>query len=245
MKRISILIIFLVIFTPFFAFSIDGVEIIKRLEYNQTFKTIEANGKMVISDRFGERIKTFIVYGRGKEETLIEFTSIDEKGQKILRTRDEIYLYYPDAEQIIRIQGAALRESVAGSDLSYEDLTGGKDFMKKYSISFKGVESIDSRACYVLRLIAKKRDVSYPRELLWIEKGTFSLRKAQYFSLSGKLIKEVQVKKIEKIKDHYIPTQYIFHDVLKRDSKTEFFINNIKINIPLSDDIFSLEELSW
>lgn len=245
MKKIALLVIISVLFIPFLAFSFTAKDIIQKLEENQIFTTFKANGKMIISDRFGKRIKTFIVYGRGKKETLIEFTSIDEQGQKILRTKDEIYLYYPDAEQIIRLQGAALRESVAGSDLSYEDLTGGKDFIKKYSIALQSEESIDGKKCYVLKLIANKRDISYPKQIIWVEKNTFAVRKAQYFSLSGKLIKEVNVKKIEKIKNHYIPTDYIFRDALKKDSKTEFFISDIKINLPLSDNIFSLEELSW
>jgi len=237
--------VFIIIFIPAPVFSITPQQILQQVEENQNFSTFQAKGRMVIKDRFGERTKTFIVYARGKEETLIEFTSIDEAGQKILRTRDEIYLYYPDAEQIIRLQGAALRDSVAGSDLSYEDLTGGKEFLEIYKVTLKGEESVHGKPCYLLELKAKKRNVPYPEQLIWVDKSTFSVQKARYFSLSGKLIKEIEVKKVEKIKTHYLPTHYIFYDMLKKDSRTEFFISDIEVDARLSDKFFSLEELSW
>ncbi|AEJ60477.1 outer membrane protein involved in lipoprotein sorting [Spirochaeta thermophila DSM 6578] len=220
-------------------------EILDRVEENQTFSTFRGEGKMVITDRFGTRTKTFRFYAKGEEQSLIEFTSIDEAGQKILRTEDEIYLYYPDAEELIRLQGAALRESVAGSDLSYEDLTGGKELKDKYRVSIEGEETANGRPCYVLVLEAKVKDVAYPRQKLWVDKELFVGWKAQYFALSGKVLKEVEVKEIEEIKGHSIPVHYVFRDMLKRNSSTEFLISGIEVDIPLDERIFSLEELTW
>jgi outer membrane lipoprotein-sorting protein len=73
-------------------------DIVARLQANQVFKTSRMQGVMTVTDRFGTKETRFISYSRGDAEALIEFTSTEEKGQKILRTKDEIYLFYPDAE---------------------------------------------------------------------------------------------------------------------------------------------------
>ena len=117
----------ILLFLPAFLFGLTGEEIIRKMEANQVHKSARTTGAMSITDRFGTRVKTFKVFALGEEKTLLEFTNPEEAGQKILRIDDEIYLYFPEAEEIIHLQGAALKDSVMGSDFSYEDLTGGRD----------------------------------------------------------------------------------------------------------------------
>ena len=110
-----------------------------------------------ITDRFGSRTKTFILYAEGADKMLIEFTNPEERGQKIMRLEDEIYLYFPDAEEVIRLQGSALKESVMGSDFSYEDMTGEGDLLDQYEVTLLGEQMVDGRRHYHLELEAKKR----------------------------------------------------------------------------------------
>src|SRR4030042_3495303 len=114
------------------AFPQSAEEIVRRLEANQRFRTQEAEGSLIITDRFGSRTKTFLSWAEGQERMLLAFTNVEEKGQKILRLKDEIYLYFPEAEEVGRLQGAALKESGMGSDFSYEDLTGETSLLDLY-----------------------------------------------------------------------------------------------------------------
>ncbi|MBE3134413.1 MAG: outer membrane lipoprotein-sorting protein, partial [Acidobacteria bacterium] len=123
--------------------AISAESIVRRMQSNQIFETSKVRGRMTVIDRFGTNVTTFLSYSRGTSDTLIEFTSPEEKGQKILRTREEIYLFYPGAEELIRLQGAAFRDAVLGSDMSYEDLTGGKTILESYEVSLEGKETVD------------------------------------------------------------------------------------------------------
>ncbi len=58
---------------------------------------------------------------------------------------------------MIRLQGAALRQSVLGSDLSYEDMTEEKTTLDDYDVTLDGSETISGRDCYILTLTAKKQ----------------------------------------------------------------------------------------
>ncbi len=220
-------------------------EIITRMERNIVFDTARAAGSMTVRDRFGDRESTFTSYSRGDETTLIEFTSAEERGTKILRTKDEIYLYYPDAAELIRLQGAALRDAVLGSDMSYDDMTGGKTLLKSYKATLEGTESIDGRPCWRVSLEATGRDVPYYRQTLWVDKELWIFRKAQKFARSGTLLKELQVNEIRSVAGRNVVTRMTLRDSLRRGSSTEVAIRDIEIDRPLPPKIFSLGELTW
>ncbi|MFO7848748.1 MAG: outer membrane lipoprotein-sorting protein [Spirochaetia bacterium] len=226
-------------------FAITAEEIVEKLEENQVHETARSEGKMIISDRFGEKVTTFRSWAEGEEKTLIEFTSRQERGQKILRTEDEIYLYFPDAAEVIRLQGAALRDSVLGSDMSYEDMTGGKGLLDSYNAELLGTERVDDKECYKLELEAKGRGVAYPKEIIWVDTEMFVTRRVHMFSLSGKLLKEMRIEEYRSERGKTFPVRFIIEDKMKKNSSTEFVIESIEIGIDISPDRFSLEELTW
>jgi outer membrane lipoprotein-sorting protein len=247
MKRILKRIIITALFTAvtISAYALTGEEIVRLADEQQTFDTSYSVGEMRITDRFGEKVTTFKSWSRGSEESLIEFTSVAERGQKILRTEDALYLYYPDASEIIRMQGAALRQSMLGSDISYEDMTGGKDRISQYDVTLIGEETVEGRACYVLELVATTRTVPYPQEKVWIDKEHFLLWKGEYSTKSGRLLKTIETLEAEEIDGRMLPTESRIVDAMKQDSQTLLIIDEIDVNIQLDESIFSLQELSW
>jgi outer membrane lipoprotein-sorting protein len=240
-KMMLIGMIMLLITTSLFA--ITAEEIIKKMEVNLVYNTSIVEGRMVINDRFGSRTSTYISYAEGEDKSLLEFTNKEDAGQKILRLEDEIYLYYPDAEETIRLQGAALRQAVMGSDFSYEDMTGDKGLLGSYNVSLDGEESIDGNFCYIVTLTAKTRDVPYQKEIMWVDKELFIYRQVHKLAKSGKLLKEMKITDVIKVENLYIPSGFTIEDKLKRNSSTEFYMDSIELGVNLPKDIFTLSEL--
>ncbi len=220
-------------------------EIVRRLEDNQTHDTSRGVVTMTVEDRFGQRVSTMTSYSQGTDLSLIEFTSRAERGQKILRTADEIYLFYPDAAELVRLQGAALREGMLGSDVSYEDLTGGRTLLETYDVAYEGAEMIDGHNCYRVSMVARRRNVAYPRQTVWVDSELFVARRSEQFSLNGRLLKTITAGEIEQFGDTNIATRLVISDALKRNSSTTIEINEIELGLRLPRDLFSLEELSW
>jgi outer membrane lipoprotein-sorting protein len=227
------------------AFAQSAGEIVRRLEDNQRFRTQEAEGSLVITDRFGSRTKTFRSYAEGQERMLLAFTNVEEKGQKILRLQDEIYLHFPEAEEVVRLQGAALKESVMGSDFSYEDLTGEKSLLDLYEVRLLASEQAGGREQFVLELKARSRGVAYPLQRLWVDAQQFIPRKAEYYALSGRLLKTLEVLEVRQVAGRSVMSRAIMRDAMKKNSSTEFRVDWVKIDEPLPKNIFSLEALSW
>ncbi len=229
--------------TPGWAQNVE--DIVRRLEANRIHGTSRAESVMTVQDRFGSRESTMISYSRGQDESLIEFTSAAERGQKVLRTANEIYLFYPDAAELIRLQGAALRESMLGSDVSYEDLTGGRTLLDTYRVTLEGTERVNGRATWKVSFEARRRNVAYPRQTMWIDQEWYVALRAEQYALNGRLLKEMTADRVEQVEGLWIPMRMVISDVLKRDSSTTIEIRNIQVGLPLRDDLFSLEELSW
>lgn len=227
------------------ASALTGEEIIAKMEENLVYSSSRIEGSMTVNDRFGEKRSTFVAYSQGDSKMLLEFTSVEERGQKVLRIGNDLYLYYPEATEVIRLQGSALRDSLLGSDFSYEDMTGDRSFLEDYAIHLEGSEVVDGHPCYRITLTAKRLDVPYPKEVVWVDEELFLYRKVEKFARSGRLLKEMVLTDWKRLSGRNIPTGIVMRDVLKRGSSTTFTVDKMAIDVALPRAIFSLEELTW
>ncbi|MGE4453088.1 MAG: outer membrane lipoprotein-sorting protein [Sphaerochaeta sp.] len=245
-KRIFMVLLGLTILFPSVSlFAITAEEIVREMDAQATFETSYATGTIKTTDRFGTKESTFEAYSRGTSDSLIEFTSIAERGQKILRTKGSLYLFYPDAEELIRLQGAALRQSVLGSDLSYEDMTEEKTTLDDYNVTLNGSETFNGRDCYVLTLTAKTRQVAYPVQKIWVDKETYMTWKGEYSTSQGRLLKKMEVLETLEVDGRMLPKESRIEDAMKRDSATWMVLSTLDVDIPLERSLFSLENLTW
>lgn len=222
--------------------AITGEEIIEESDNRQSFDTMRTTGHMISTDRFGTIESTFISWSRGDDEFLLEFTNIEEAGQKVLRVDGDIYLYDPDAEETLRMSGSSLKDSMFG-DISYEDVSEGNDTLDNYDAELVREESLDGVLCYVVELIAKTRSVPYARQLLWIGQDDFVLRRGEYYSRRGTYLKEIRVLEVTEIDGKVILSHMILEDKVRGDSSTELIMTDIEVNISLDDRMFTEENL--
>ncbi len=244
LQRLLILTI-LLLCIPAMLFALSADEIITKMDRLSTFATTFATGSIQTTDRFGTKTSLFKSWSQGEKDSLIEFTSKAEQGQKILRTEGSLYLFYPDAEQLIRMQGAALRQSMLGSDLSYEDMTEEKNTLDNYKASLDGLETFKGRECHVLTLTAKNRSVAYPIQKIWVDTESYLVWKAEYSTQAGRLLKEMEVLETFISGDRVLPGKSMIADKMKKDSSTLMTIDTFEANPKLDKSIFTLENLTW
>lgn len=241
-KRILILLTCLTLMTAG-VFAQSAEEVIQKMDELQTFETMYNEGTMITEDRFGEKRSTYKAWSKGSTDFLIEFTNVEERGQKILRVDDELYLFYPDAEDIIPMHGAALKQSMFG-DISYEDLTEGRNTLDKYDVSMNGSEMVDGEDCWVIEMIATSKNVPYPKQIVKVGKADYVLREAEYYARSGRLLKVVDVTSIETFDDGRVMVSgMVLEDQLRRGSSTTMRIDKIEVDPALDNNLFSLRSL--
>ena len=113
-------------------FAKSAKDIIDRMESVMDFDTLTFTALIENTDRLGTVTQVFETVRNGNGDTLMTVTSGMDRGQKILRSGNEIYVYYPDADEVIRLSDSGLSGSFMGSDFSYEDLKGDDDYSKRY-----------------------------------------------------------------------------------------------------------------
>lgn len=228
-----------------FAGELSCEQIMAKYDENENFKTSKMKAILSVKDKFGTTTQTFESYQRENNDTLIIVADGPDAGQKILRLENSVYLYYPDAEELIRLQGSALKDSVMGSDFSYEDLTGDNTTLSNYNGELLGKELIDGKECYHLVLTAKTKKQLYQKQELWIDSNYFVPRKKIMYSLSGKALSESTMSDFKKIGKYYVGLKGKMVNLLKKSSVTEMTIISIEFDTPISDSYFSKDELSW
>jgi outer membrane lipoprotein-sorting protein len=239
MKKLINLILISLICTNLFALSAD--EIAKKYEDNIKYDSSITTATLTIKDNLGTSKQSLKSYTNKDNDTLIEITSGPDRGQKILRKDTQLYLYYPDADQIIRLQGSSLKESFMGSDFSYEDLSEEKSILENYDATL--LDEDDST--YTLLLTATSRKMTYQKEELIINKDNFTLQSAILKSSSNRELRSLVNSNFQKVGNYYVPFTTVMKDLIKRQGETRFDIDSIEIDVNIDEDLFTKENLSW
>ncbi len=224
--------------------SLSGKEILEKIDKNFSAQNHVSISTMIVKGRRGTRTMKAKSWTRGEDETFTEYLAPPrEKGTKMLKIKDELWTWSPAADRVIRIAGHMLRQSLMGSDLSYEDFMEDPHLANTYDAEVIGKETIDDRSCLVVQLTAKTDKVAYYSRRLWVDEERYLPLRGDRFARSGKLIKTVRIHEVFKVGDRWYPKRMTFRDVLKKGAGTEFVTDSIEFNIPIPDHIFSKASL--
>ena len=157
---IALISVFTVLLT---AQNLSVSSILEKYESNMKHTTSIIKAQISTTDSFGTTKQTLEIYSRENGDTLIVIADGPDKGQKILRLENSLFLFYPSAEEVIRLTGSALKDSIAGTDFSYEDLSGDNSIAHNYTTVLQGTEIVQERECYVIELTAKKKTLAYQK----------------------------------------------------------------------------------
>jgi outer membrane lipoprotein-sorting protein len=161
----------------------------------------------------------------------------------MLKLEDQLWIFSPSTDRIIQISGHMLRQSVMGSDLSYEDMMEDPHLLNHYSGKIDGEEKLDDRICWVISLTANTPDVAYQTQKVWVDKDRFVPLKKELYAKSGVLLKKMQLSDVKQIQGRWFPKRILFKDVLKDGEGTEFLIEDINFNVAIPDYILSKASL--
>ena len=216
-------------------------EIIQAMDNNLNAKSRVLTSKMVVHGRRASRTiesKNWVV---GTDLAFTEYLSPPrEAGTKMLKVGNKLWVYSPQTDRVIQISGHMLRQSVMGSDMSYNDMMEDRPLIELYEATLEGSIEIDGRDHWIMLLEAKVKRLSYPKRRAWIDKEYLLPMKEELYAKSGKLLKTSTMDGIKKVQGRWFPSRFIFKDELKRNSKgTEWIIDEIAFDVDIPNSRFS------
>jgi outer membrane lipoprotein-sorting protein len=218
----------------------DAKVILDKVDKNMSSKNRVFESEMIIHGRRNSRTITSVSYSAGNKQSFTEYLSpAREQGTKMLKLENQLWIYSPSTDRIIQISGHMLRQSVMGSDLSYEDMMDDRKLSEIYTAKVTGDESVDGRNTYVLELIAKVDDAAYHSQKIWVDTGRFVPLKQEMFAKSGQLLKRTTLSDVKQVQGRWFPMSIVYKDVLKDGSGTEFRMKSVKFDQDIPEYIFT------
>ena len=220
-------------------------DIIQAMDENLNAKSRVMTSKMIVHGRRSSRTIESRNWVVGIDQAFTEYLSPPrEAGTKMLKLYDKLWTYSPQTDRVIQISGHMLRQSVMGSDMSYNDMMEDRPLEELYKATMEGSVLIDGRDHWIMHLEAKVKGLSYPKRRAWIDKEFLLPMKEELYAKSGKLLKTSTMDGIKKVQGRWFPSRFIFKDELKRNSKgTEWHIDDIEFDVDIPESRFTKAKL--
>ena len=230
--------IIVVILFPVLVFSMTADELLQNIDNRRFYESISYKAIMKIHFENETLEKHLNIYVKGNKKAYLEIVyPPEEKGTRYLKLKDAMWIYFPTADDVIRISGHMLRQSMFGSDLSYEDASSVKKLGDLYNTTYD--TSLSNDTMYVLDLTAKKKDVSYYKRKLYIKKDGLLIGKMELYARSGKLLRTMEFGEYKKYGSIYVPMKMEVKDEVRENSYTDIILLNVKIGVILPDRMFT------
>jgi outer membrane lipoprotein-sorting protein len=222
----------------------SGDSILARVDKNIRSRNKRIEASMVIRGRRGTRTIVSRSWIQGTSHSFTEYLDPPrERGTKMLKLDDKLWIYTPSTDRTIRISGHMLRQSVMGSDLSFEDLMEDPILHQLYDAVTAGTDTLLDRPCWILDLTAREKDIAYQARKVWVDQERFLLLKENRYAKSGKLLKTTDVLSVIKTENRWVAARILFRDALKNGEGTEFVLDSIQFDMDIPARLFSKASL--
>ena len=115
--------------------TLSGDEILKRMDANTAYRSIEYDGTLAIYSGDAVRTKEMKASALGTTKALAEFTNPRTRGRSFSRSTRTCGSTFPSEQDTVKISGHMLKEGMMGSDVSYQDALESDDLFKKYAVT--------------------------------------------------------------------------------------------------------------
>ncbi len=241
-RTLNLFIAMLIFSTAFLANAqdkISGLQVIQNVYDRPAPKDQEGVLTMtLINSRGDERVRTIkqFIKDFGKVEKKIMFFvkpadvkntsfmnwSYDQEGKD-----DDQWIYLPALKKVKRISSDSKSDYFMGSDFTYDDLGDRHPSADNHKILKE--ETVNGENCYVVESTPKDPDYMYSRTVTWVIKDKWIGLKKEFYDEDGELLKTLTVEKYGKMKNYWLITHSVMHNVQK-DHTTDMQLNDLKID---------------
>jgi outer membrane lipoprotein-sorting protein len=182
--------------------------------------------------------RSYRVLSKGNSNTVVMLTEpASERGQIILMKGRDLWVFMPEVSQPIRLAlSQRLTGQVANGDLARAN------FAADYNPRILRSETIGSETYVVLELLAVDRGVTYQRVVYWVRQKDNWPFKAEFYSLSNRLLKTCKYENYQLMEGRQRPTRLVMDDALKSGEQSILEYKRMKLR-DLPDKVFTKDYL--
>ncbi len=242
---ISLLIMWMSIATSTHSTELDPQKLLEAVDDNLWSNTKHIEGRLMIDNGRKERVLAWENWMEGADRAYTRYKSpAREKGTKMLKVKNKLWMYTPRTDRKLLIAGHLLRQSMMGSDLSYEDMMEDKKLSAAYKATFIAMDELQKdelqkTKCCVLLLVAHDKTTTYQTRKLWVDVEKKIVFRQELYAKGGKLLKEVEYFDYRPLGDRLFPRKMVFRDLLKENTRTTYMFDEIEFDVDIPRKYFS------
>ena len=170
-----------------------------------------------------EERREYRILSKGNTRTLVQTTApAVDRGQILLMRDRDLWAFIPTVSQPVRLPlSQKLTGQVANGDLARANFVG------DYHPKLLRTEEIDGQNMYVLELTAAERGVTYHRVIYWVNASNYHPHKAEFYTLSNRLMKICHYTDFKVLGNEIRPTRLIMEDALRQSETSEMVYSNM------------------
>ena len=224
---------------------IDVRKIIDRIDRifrgNSSIGTMEMS---VVTSRW-RRDMTLAVWSEGTEKVLVKVLAPKkEAGTATLKVGSDIWNYLPKIDRTIRIPTSMMMASWMGSHFTNDDLVKESRLVRDYDtkLSFEGVRNDQEVYEFTLTPLPQA-PVVWGRIIMEVRRKDLMPLWARYYAEDGRLKRTLTFSQFREMGGRLIPSVMHMTPEDKPGEYTEMRYTDLKFDIPLPSDTFSLAAL--
>jgi len=183
-------------------------------------------------------VRKYRILSKGNTNSVVMVLEpASERGQILLMKNRDLWVFMPEVSQPIRLSlSQRLTGQVANGDLARANFAG------DYNPKLLRRERIGNDDFYVLELTGVDRSVTYQRVLYWVREKDFWPYKAEFYSLSNRLLKTSKYENFQTMEGRKRPTRLVMEDALRGGEQSVLEYGAMKLR-DLPDKIFTKDYL--
>jgi outer membrane lipoprotein-sorting protein len=183
-------------------------------------------------------LREYRILAKGQQNSLVMTTApAVDRGQVLLMKGDDLWAYLPKVSQPVRLPlSQRLTGQVSNGDLARANFAG------DYDAKLVRTDTIAGEEHYVLELTAARRGVTYNKVLYWVSRKDYRPHKAEFYTLSNRLLKTCRYEQYRPLGGMPRPTRLVMEDSLKSKEKSVMDYSNM-VARDLPDKVFTKQYL--
>jgi hypothetical protein len=194
----------------------------------------------IVTTRQGQRseARKYRVLSKGNDNTVVMLMEpASERGQNLLMRARDLWVFMPNVSQPIRLSlSQRLTGQVANGDLARANFAG------DYTPKLLRTETLEGEKYHVLELTAVDRGVAYQRVVYWVKQANAWPHKAEFYSVSNRLLKTCKYEKFQSMAGKLRPTRLLMEDALRQGEQSVLDYSDMKLR-DLPDKVFTKDYL--
>ena len=217
-----------------------ALDLLDRMDKLYRLDSSKATMTMDIETPNWQRSMTLVSWSKGMDFTLVRIQSPKkEKGIATLKRENEMWNFFPKANQVIKVPPSMMMGSWMGSDFTNDDLVREESLAEEYEVTLTEDDKF-----YHLSLVPREDTITVWGKIEFtVDKANLLPVKEVFFNEEGEAMREMMFSKVTNFDGKLLPAVLELRPLNKTGHKTRIVYDELTFNVEISDSIFTLRNL--